>query len=120
MDHSDPAQTLDAANPPKDWRDSLAGKVVNMPVAWIRRPIASILDQDKVCTMLPSIRDEGQQVPIEVLEIQTKNGLGYFMFGGCHRWECIQRLQLPTVKVRVMGGSMMQLRLYLGAAANDL
>lgn len=123
----DPFQLTDTAVPlidaslrPDDV-PALAGQTVMMPVSWIRRPIPSLLEEEKVCQISDSFREIGQQVAFEVLEIPSlKNGRGYFAFGGCHRWAAALRLGLTHVKVKIVGGSRRQLMYYIGSNANDL
>lgn len=101
-------------------KERLAGQVVDMPVSLIHRPIPSVLDGEKVCTIRDSISQEGQHVPIDVLEFATNGEFRYYMFGGCHRWAAIQELKLGTVKVKVVGATRLQLMYYLGADAYQL
>jgi uncharacterized ParB-like nuclease family protein len=56
--------------------------VYHIPLSDMVRPIPPVLDEEKVCYLMKSISEEGQQVPIDVLK--APNGKLYG-FGGCHR-----------------------------------
>ncbi len=84
-------------------------RVMELPLAQIRRPLPRRTDPEKVAQLMASIAAMGQQEPIEVLEV---NGL-YYGFSGCHRYEAMQRLERPTIRCRVRRATPEVLRLHL-------
>jgi len=78
-------------------------RVVVLPLTEIRRPLDGTRtnDEAKVKSLMESIAEIGQQVPIDVIEV---DGV-YYNFSGCHRFEACQRLGLETIKCHVMRGS---------------
>ncbi|CAG9466361.1 unnamed protein product [Pedinophyceae sp. YPF-701] len=78
----------------------------------IKRPLAGTRsnDEEKVQALMRSIAEEGQKVPIDVLEVE---GRGYFGFSGCHRYEAHQRLGLETIRCYVYQASEETLRQHM-------
>lgn len=72
-------------------------KVQEIPLKQIRRPLPRQNDQTKVAALMESIREIGQQEPIDVLEVDGQ----YYGFSGCHRYEACQRLGQETILCRV-------------------
>jgi sulfiredoxin len=72
-------------------------RVEALPIAKIRRPLPRGNDPDKVQRLMESIREIGQQEPIEVLEVEGE----YYGFSGCHRFEACQRLGQETIICRI-------------------
>jgi sulfiredoxin len=72
-------------------------RVEALPIAKIRRPLPRGNDPDKVQRLMESIREIGQQEPIEVLEVEGE----YYSFSGCHRFEACQRLGQETIICRI-------------------
>ncbi|WP_062245722.1 ParB N-terminal domain-containing protein [Fischerella sp. NIES-3754] len=63
----------------------------------IRRPLPRQNDPNKVQALMESIREIGQQEPIDVIEVDGQ----YYGFSGCHRYEACQRLGKETILARV-------------------
>ncbi|MBF2007791.1 ParB N-terminal domain-containing protein [Chlorogloeopsis fritschii PCC 9212] len=72
-------------------------KVQEIPLNQIRRPLPRQNDPQKVEFLMESIREIGQQEPIDVLEVDGQ----YYGFSGCHRYEACQRLGKETILARV-------------------
>ncbi|MFQ4145775.1 sulfiredoxin [Chlorogloeopsis sp. ULAP02] len=72
-------------------------KVQEIPLNQIRRPLPRQNDPQKVKFLMESIREIGQQEPIDVLEVDGQ----YYGFSGCHRYEACQRLGKETILARV-------------------
>lgn len=72
-------------------------KVKEIPLNQIRRPLPRQNDPKKVEALMESIREIGQQEPIDVLEVEGQ----YYGFSGCHRYEACQRLGKETILARV-------------------
>lgn len=84
-------------------------RVEQIPLHQIRRPLPRQNDPDKVQALMESIREIGQQEPIEVLEVDGK----YYGFSGCHRYEACQRLGKETILARVRKAPKSVLRMHL-------
>jgi uncharacterized ParB-like nuclease family protein len=72
-------------------------RVEAIPLNKIRRPLYRQNDQAKVQTLMESIREIGQQEPIDVLEVDGE----YYGFSGCHRFEACTKLGQETILCRV-------------------
>jgi len=72
-------------------------RVQEIPINQIKRPLPRQNDPKKVEMLMESIRQIGQQEPIEVLEVDGQ----YYGFSGCHRYEACQRLGKQTILARV-------------------
>lgn len=68
-----------------------------LPLNVIRRPLPRQTDPDKVKALMISIQEMGQQVPIDVLEVEGE----YYGFSGCHRYEACTHLGQETILCRV-------------------
>jgi sulfiredoxin len=84
-------------------------KVQEIPLAQIRRPLYRENNQAKVAALMESIREIGQQEPIDVLEVDGQ----YYGFSGCHRFEACQRLGQETILCRVRKAPRSVLRMHL-------
>lgn len=84
-------------------------KVQEIPLSQIRRPLYRENDQAKVAALMESIKEIGQQEPIDVLEVE---GL-YYGFSGCHRFEACQRLGKETILCRVRKAPRSVLRMHI-------
>jgi sulfiredoxin len=83
-----------------DRRAGPRGAVVrDIPLRDIARPLAGTRTNDsaKVERLMESIREEGQKMPIDVLDVEGR----YYGFNGCHRFEACQRLGRETIKCRI-------------------
>uniref|UniRef100_A0A832GYC5 sulfiredoxin n=1 Tax=Oscillatoriales cyanobacterium SpSt-402 TaxID=2282168 RepID=A0A832GYC5_9CYAN len=72
-------------------------RVEAIPLNKIRRPLYRQNDPTKVAALMESIREIGQQEPIDVLEVDGE----YYGFSGCHRFEACTRLGQETILCRV-------------------
>ena len=72
-------------------------RVEALPLNQIRRPLYRQNDPTKVQALMDSIRDIGQQEPIDVLEVDGE----YYGFSGCHRFEACTRLGQETILCRI-------------------
>ncbi|MBD2433282.1 MULTISPECIES: ParB N-terminal domain-containing protein [Fischerella] len=72
-------------------------RVQEIPLNQIRRPLPRQNDPNKVQVLMESIREIGQQEPIDVIEVDGQ----YYGFSGCHRYEACQRLGKETILARV-------------------
>ncbi|KAL6059393.1 Sulfiredoxin [Balamuthia mandrillaris] len=94
-----------------------------MPMAVITRGLESVLDEQKVQSLMRTLQDAAQAEnvpPIDVLWIQgSKNPQNnyYFAFGGCHRYEAHRRLKKDTIPAKLMKGTRSDLMVYLGSFA---
>ena len=85
-------------------------------VSEIIRPLAKTRsnDQAKVADLMASIAEIGQQVPIDVLEVEVAPGVvKYYGFSGCHRFEAHQRLGRKTIRAYVYKASLDTLKAHL-------
>lgn len=83
--------------------------VQEIPLRQIHRPLPRENDQAKVAALMESIREIGQQEPIDVLEVDGK----YYGFSGCHRYEACQRLGKETILARVRKAPRSVLRMHM-------
>lgn len=84
-------------------------KVQEIPLKQIRRPLPRANDPNKVEALMESIGAEGQQEPIDVLEVDGE----YYGFSGCHRFEACQRLGKDTILARVRKAPRAVLKMHL-------
>lgn len=84
-------------------------RVQEIPLRQIHRPLPRENDQTKVAALMESIREIGQQEPIDVLEVDGK----YYGFSGCHRYEACQRLGKETILARVRKAPRSVLRMHM-------
>jgi sulfiredoxin len=80
-----------------------------LPLAAIRRPLQRVLDEAKVAALAAAIAAEGQQEPIDVLEVDGE----LWGFNGCHRVAAHERLGLTTIRARVRRANREVLRMHL-------
>lgn len=84
-------------------------RIQEIPLSQIQRPLIRATDPDKVESLMASIREMGQQEPIDVLEVEGN----YYGFSGCHRFEACQRLGKETIRCRVRRAPRSVLRMHL-------
>ncbi|KAH8304622.1 hypothetical protein KR018_003717 [Drosophila ironensis] len=96
-------------------------EIHNVPMAVIQRPIPSVLDEQKVLSLMETIQGEGSEdevPPIDLLWITgSEGGDYYFSFGGCHRFEAYKRLQRETIKAKLVRSTLGDLYHYMGSSA---
>jgi sulfiredoxin len=84
-------------------------RVLEIPIAAIRRPLYRQNDGQKVEALMQSIAEQGLQEPIDVLEVNGQ----YYGFSGCHRFEACTRLGHETIRCKVRRATPEVLRMHL-------
>jgi sulfiredoxin len=84
-------------------------KIQEVRLADIRRPLLRQNDPRKVEALMESIREIGQQEPIDVLEVEGQ----LYGFSGCHRYEACTRLGQETILCRIRRAPKSVLKMHM-------
>ncbi|SCU99459.1 LADA_0H19900g1_1 [Lachancea dasiensis] len=116
-------------------------RVSHIPLSQIRRPIAPVLDYQKIdamvstlkgtpqasktCTLEDATAMNSELPPIDVLCVRDQGETYYFAFGGCHRFQAYDRIRDQTgeevqVRCKLIPATKSQLKLYVGSSIDDM
>ncbi|XP_005095283.1 uncharacterized protein LOC101845679 [Aplysia californica] len=99
-------------------------EVHNVPMKVLIRPFPSVLDEDKVLSLMETIQNPSMAdnvPPIDILWVTGRQGGDYYYsFGGCHRYEAFKRLKRETIPCKIVRTTMEDIKTYLGGSMPDL
>ncbi|SCU88723.1 LAME_0E00914g1_1 [Lachancea meyersii CBS 8951] len=116
-------------------------KISLVSLSQIRRPIAPVLDHQKIDAMVSTLKGlpeasktctkeeaaamDAQLPPIDVLCVRNEGKTYYFAFGGCHRFQAYDRIARETgddvqVRCKLIPATRSQLHLYVGSSLDDM
>ncbi|SCV02330.1 LANO_0F16798g1_1 [Lachancea nothofagi CBS 11611] len=116
-------------------------RISGIPLSQIRRPIAPVLDHQKIDAMVSTMKGtpeasktctkeeaavmNSQLPPIDVLCVRDQGKTYYFGFGGCHRFQAYERIRDQTgedveVRCKIIPATRSQLKLYVGSSIDDM
>lgn len=118
---------------------SLQLKESYIPLNQIRRPIPPVLDQQKINAMVSTLKNvpmasatckveditTGQLPPIDVFKVKEFGKEYYFAFGGCHRFQAYDQIQMESeqpvlVRCKLLPATRKTLKLYLGSSVDEM
>ncbi|AAS52073.1 ADR152C-Ap [Eremothecium gossypii ATCC 10895] len=112
-----------------------------VPLSQIRRPVAPVLDPQKIDAMVSTARGvpaasatcsledaaamDGQLPPVDVMHVRHDSADYYFAFGGCHRLQAYDRMAQEgqedvLVRCKLLPATRAQMRTYVGASVDNL
>lgn len=117
-------------------------QIREIPLSQIRRPIAPVLDYQKIDAMVSTLNGkpvasktcsledakklDGKLPPIDVMCVRENGQTYYFAFGGCHRFQAYDKAAENSnekdtlVRCKVLPATRNQLRLYVGSSIDKM
>lgn len=115
-------------------------KIEYVPLSEIRRPIPPVLDTQKIEAMVSTLKGvpqasatcaienmtAGELPPIDVFLVKENGKKCYFAFGGCHRFQAYDKLNLEgkagevSVKCKILPATRKTLKVYLGSSVDSM